>query len=229
MGFHDLGYFSQALLAKHGWRLIRNPSSLVGRVLKACYYPNRDFLNVKKGSKASFIWRSIVWGKEVIEKESRWQIGSGENVNVLKDRWLPKPSTFKVFEPPFLLENFKTWRKMLWNLKLPPKVKLFCWKVCKGWLPTALALSFRGMVVNTTCFRCNNHTETIFHALWGYCWVKDVWVLRGFDYLIDRTWENDIVGFLWRVYNILRTPNFLLFVMIMWQVWNARNGHYHEN
>ncbi|KAL5573838.1 hypothetical protein UlMin_023435 [Ulmus minor] len=63
MSFRDLGCFNQALLAKQGWRIIRNPNSLVGHVLKASYFPRSSFLLAKKGSNASFIWRSILWGR----------------------------------------------------------------------------------------------------------------------------------------------------------------------
>ncbi|KAL5556823.1 hypothetical protein UlMin_039059 [Ulmus minor] len=99
MGFRDLGCFNQALLAKQGWRLIINPDSLVGKVLKACYFPNGDFLNASKGKHASLVWRSLVWGREIIEKRSRWRVGSGKNIDIFKDRWLPEPSNFKVTTP----------------------------------------------------------------------------------------------------------------------------------
>jgi hypothetical protein len=39
--------FNEALLAKQGWRLLINPQSLVARILKAKYYPNKDFLKEK--------------------------------------------------------------------------------------------------------------------------------------------------------------------------------------
>ncbi|KAL5577974.1 hypothetical protein UlMin_019673 [Ulmus minor] len=71
IGFRDLRCFNQALLAKQGWRLLKKPDSLVTKVLKACYYPSRDILTAKKRSKPSFVWRSIIWGREVIEKGSR--------------------------------------------------------------------------------------------------------------------------------------------------------------
>ena len=48
-----------------------------------------------------------MWGREVIEKGSRRRIGSGESIDVVKDRWLPKLSNFKVSAPPFLPNNIK--------------------------------------------------------------------------------------------------------------------------
>ncbi|KAL5566894.1 hypothetical protein UlMin_030058 [Ulmus minor] len=251
MGFRDLGCFNQALLAKQGWRLIRNPDSLVEKVLKACYFPNGDFLNARKGKHASLVWRSLVWGREIIENGSRWMVGSGRNIDIFKDRWLPEPSNFKVTTPPILPGIFKVamlrldngdwnkalieylfndddanailslpigsfdhddvlfwhftkdgdytvksgykvalesrgliepsksgpmqqWWKILWGLKLPPKVKTFCWKLCKGWLPTSLALSWQCMKIDKICFRCKSYTKAIFHALWKCTLVKDI-------------------------------------------------------
>ncbi|KAL5581006.1 hypothetical protein UlMin_013448 [Ulmus minor] len=115
LGFRDLRCFNQALLAKQGWRLIRKPDSLVARVLKACYFPSGDFLNARKGSKASFVWRSIIWGREVIEKGSRWRIGLGLNIDVIQDRWVPNPPMFKIFDPPPLPEGFTVFDLRLHN------------------------------------------------------------------------------------------------------------------
>lgn len=35
-----------------------------------------------------------------MKKGIRWRIGSGQNISVYKDNWLPRPNTFKPFSPP---------------------------------------------------------------------------------------------------------------------------------
>ncbi|KAL5551246.1 hypothetical protein UlMin_001422 [Ulmus minor] len=106
LGFRDLEGFNKALLAKQGWRLIRSPDSLVGKVLKACYYPNCSFLDAKLGSSPSFSWRSIWWGREIIELGSCWRVGSGDSISVTKDRWIPNQNAFKLLDPPPLPRDF---------------------------------------------------------------------------------------------------------------------------
>ena len=50
LGFQNLKAFNLALLAKQGCRLQTNTHSLIHRVLKACYFPNSDFLHAELGS-----------------------------------------------------------------------------------------------------------------------------------------------------------------------------------
>jgi hypothetical protein len=56
IGFRDLKLFNKALLARQGWWLLQNPSSLVLRMLKAKYFPNSSFLDALIPVNASFIW-----------------------------------------------------------------------------------------------------------------------------------------------------------------------------
>ena len=62
--FLDLGSFNRALLAIQCWGVIREPSSLVGRVpssligrvLKVSYFKISNFLEAKAGFYPSYIW-----------------------------------------------------------------------------------------------------------------------------------------------------------------------------
>jgi hypothetical protein len=94
MGFQDLEIFNRALLAKKGWRLLKSPESLIGRVIKAKYYPNEDFMSTHLGNRPSFAGRSILNARGVVENGILWRVGNGETVKIWKDRWLPPPSNF---------------------------------------------------------------------------------------------------------------------------------------
>ena len=56
LDFHDLKAFNLALLAKQGWRLQTNTTSLVHKIFKARYFPDGDFLSAKLGNHLSFAW-----------------------------------------------------------------------------------------------------------------------------------------------------------------------------
>ena len=103
LGFQDLKAFNLALLAKQGWQLQMNSYSLVHRVLKARYFPNINFLHVELGTKPTFAWRSILSAQSIVKSGYCWQVGDGKSIGVWTDRWLPRPSTFRVLTPPALL------------------------------------------------------------------------------------------------------------------------------
>ncbi|KAH9671011.1 putative reverse transcriptase/RNA-dependent DNA polymerase [Citrus sinensis] len=102
LGFRDFASFNQALVAKQSWRIIRFLESLVAKVLQARYFKDNQFLTAKFGSKPSFIWRSILWGRQVIHKGIRWRIGNGQQVQIYKGNWIPRPTSFKPVSPPSL-------------------------------------------------------------------------------------------------------------------------------
>lgn len=59
------------------------------------------------GYRPSFIWRSILWGRQVIHKELRWRIENGENLQIYNTSWIPRPETFKILSQPTLPKEAK--------------------------------------------------------------------------------------------------------------------------
>ncbi|XP_062014434.1 uncharacterized protein LOC133730954 [Rosa rugosa] len=66
MGFRNLEDFNNSLLAKQAWRIIQNPTALWVRLLQQRYYPSTSFLTAKKGSSSSWIWSSLLIGRDLI-------------------------------------------------------------------------------------------------------------------------------------------------------------------
>ncbi|KAL5550989.1 hypothetical protein UlMin_001165 [Ulmus minor] len=105
MGFRDLRLFNKDILAKQAWRIHTQPSSLVARVLQGFYFTSSSFLQVKISNASSFVWRSILWGRELFLQGARWKIGCGNDTYIYHNRWLPRDGCFKISSPR-VLGNF---------------------------------------------------------------------------------------------------------------------------
>lgn len=88
LGFKDLESFNIALLGKQAWQILQRPSSLLFKLLQGRYFPQTNFLNAKQGKKASYAWKSILEGCELLKKGLRFLIGNGTTTNIWHDPWL---------------------------------------------------------------------------------------------------------------------------------------------
>ncbi|CAN6697763.1 unnamed protein product [Malus baccata var. baccata] len=99
LGFKDIQCVNLAFLAKIGWQITQNPLSLLASILKDKYFPGKTFGEAPKRKNTS-------WARKVLQLGLRWQVGNGKSINIRKDPWFPKPSTFKV-KPKANLEGTK--------------------------------------------------------------------------------------------------------------------------
>ncbi|KAM1551665.1 hypothetical protein ACFX10_043768 [Malus domestica] len=106
LGFKDIQCVNLAFLAKIGWRITQNPSSLLASVLRDKYFPGKTFGEAPKGKFTSWGWKGLFEARKVLQLGLRWRVGNGYNINIRKDPWFPKPSTFKV-KPKANLEGTK--------------------------------------------------------------------------------------------------------------------------
>ncbi|CAN1121564.1 Uncharacterized mitochondrial protein AtMg00310, partial [Linum perenne] len=68
LGFKSFKEFNLAHLAKICWRIIQNPNELWVKVLKALYFPRCEFVKVKVHHRPSWIWGSILKGRDALLK-----------------------------------------------------------------------------------------------------------------------------------------------------------------
>lgn len=82
--FRELSMFNQALVTRQEWRLLFYPQSLVARMLKAKYSVVQFYGCWRAGD--SYLWKSFLWGRELLRKGLRWRVSNGRQIRVFRDR-----------------------------------------------------------------------------------------------------------------------------------------------
>ena len=89
--------FNQAMLAKHGWRLLSKPDSLCARVLKGKYFYDRGFMEAGRKKGALHTWRAILHGREALQGGLIKRVGDGSTIDAWRDPWIAKNYNSKPF------------------------------------------------------------------------------------------------------------------------------------
>ncbi|KAK7259440.1 hypothetical protein RIF29_25047 [Crotalaria pallida] len=109
----------------------------------------------------------------------------------------------------------------IWKLKIPENVKFLVWLACHGSLLTNAVRARRGMSISSTCSRCNEDDETIWHCLRDCSEAKGIWISIGLwasstDFVTTMDLE------LWfRLGDSFNSP---LFFAALWWIWRSRNS-----
>ena len=70
LGFRNFMSFNDVLLAKQCWGLFSDPTSLWASILKARYFPNCSILDATRGCRASWVWNSLLVGRDLLVNEA---------------------------------------------------------------------------------------------------------------------------------------------------------------
>lgn len=77
--------------------------------------------------------------------------------------------------------------KVIWKLKIPPKVRVFAWRIGHELLPTNVKTASFNWEFNCVCPRCGRENELVIHALRNCSKAHDVLVIGGIDgHVIDN-------------------------------------------
>ncbi|XP_056864290.1 uncharacterized protein LOC130511362 [Raphanus sativus] len=96
--------------------------------------------------------------------------------------WLPDASGIysaksgyrKLFEEELVQPNQFDWKKEVWNLKVPPKIQHFLWRVLKEAIPVGSLLAIRGIQSALNCKRCGE-LESISHLFTSCPFAVQFW------------------------------------------------------
>ncbi|KAK2649790.1 hypothetical protein Ddye_017279 [Dipteronia dyeriana] len=89
------------------------------------------------------------------------------------------------------LEALASWWKILWQLKIPSKVKLFMWRACHHKPPVLIALAKRGVLTKIFYLRCRQAPESIIHTLYGCSDLRQL----AYDFLEDWHFAHYVTNF----------------------------------
>lgn len=118
------------------------------------------------------------------------------------------------------------WKKHIWSLKTPEKLKLFLWKLCRGALPLASNLQTRGLAVDAKCPHCNE-AETAIHIFFLCPFAKQVWDKAPLITVPEWTDIPSVCRLLSMTPMLVCLPPSGITIdiapWILWNIWIARN------
>lgn len=52
------------------------------------YFPSTGFWKAKDKQGSSWIWKSMLKGRDLLKYSGRWTVGTGEQISIADDNWL---------------------------------------------------------------------------------------------------------------------------------------------
>ena len=123
----------------------------------------------------------------------------------------------------------REFRKFIWQLECPNKVKQFFWKALKNILPTNSWLASRKITKDDSCGLCGL-CETSGHILWGCKFASKVWKIVGLPIKVEVQVqsEKEFIDVVWRLKEDKSVQDWESYAVTAWKIWNNRSIFKHE-
>lgn len=119
----------------------------------------------------------------------------------------------------------KEWWDSLWKQQIPPKIKMFMWRVFNDCVPSVCNLMKKGIEVCSDCGSCKIKGETTDHVLLCCRRVKEIWGIilpRIFQY---RHFHQSVQDRIVMLHESLSAKEFELICISFWAIQNGRNSN----
>ncbi|KAF7844569.1 protein BPS1, chloroplastic-like [Senna tora] len=155
-------------------------------------------------------WRNVedrlLWP---LEKHGNYSVRSAYHLIISQDSNTPSSVT----------HGDPRWKK-LWGLTLPPKVKVFFWKLCHGAIASNLKnIQRRGVHCDASCFNCCDKVESISHLFLLCPMAKELWFSSPLGFFPILTNQEAFLDWLWDRIARESEDTLCLIVMICWTIW----------
>ncbi|KAL5783297.1 hypothetical protein ACOSP7_008326 [Xanthoceras sorbifolium] len=124
-------------------------------------------------------------------------------------------------------KHFK-WKRFLWGLNIPAKVRMFVWRTCRNLLPTRSLLAARRVPVGAGCPLCNVAVESVLHSLWLCRSLAESKAAIPFLASLHLPAAGSFLDFILACFSILIVHEMELLLVLLWQFWFRRNLAVHS-
>ncbi|XP_026428724.1 uncharacterized protein LOC113324641 [Papaver somniferum] len=94
LGIRNSFATNRVLIAKLGWRLLKNNDQLVTVFLKDKYYPKQNLLEIDKAAdSSSWIWKGIFNSITFLKENFIYKINNGKSTKIWSSNWIPGSSS----------------------------------------------------------------------------------------------------------------------------------------
>ena len=114
------------------------------------------------------------------------------------------------------------WKK-LWHLQLPNKISNLVWRLCKGCLPTPMALASKHVDIDVRCPWCHSEIETDVHIMFLCDFARTEWLTTRVNHLVQCKMNESPCQIFTRAFENGTREQCVEIAMICWSLRNRMN------